>query len=118
MIPAEYDFIIYQYSTLRKPFEMFVDEAETTPFDFSNYTIKAQLRKKDVKIIDFTIELSSLLGADGQFALVLTDEQTAALTESTTYSYHYDVTIEPVGGGEINRLLQGHVMISKGVTHD
>jgi len=42
--PAEYNFSLYIGQTLKQPFTVWNDEAQTSPYSFTGHTIRSQIR--------------------------------------------------------------------------
>lgn len=93
-----------------------------TPIDISNYTGECTIKKycgDDLPIVSPSVEITD--GANGEFLLSLTAEQTATiLTHGRTYKevgvFQYDCVLISNETGERFRVLQGNVEVSPAVT--
>jgi hypothetical protein len=112
--PAQHNFIIYQGSTLRKPF---VWQANNVPVDITGYTGRCQFRPtldSDIVALNLTTLNGGVLidGPTGTITLYASDAQTAALTLD---KYVYDLEIVDTVG-DVSRLVFGTVTLSKEIT--
>ena len=115
MAAATYDFEIEQGTTLNK--QMVWKDSTGAPVDLSGYTARMQLRpsiSSDTVLLDLTTENGGITlgGALGTITLHFTDAQTSALTKGGVYD------IEVVTGGNVTRLIQGAISLSKEVTRN
>lgn len=90
-----------------------VTEADgTTPFDFTGWTLRGQLREigSNAKAADFAVTSPAL----GSVDYGLTAEQSALLTPSTSWNYYYDIEAE--ADGVVHCLAEGNAKFSKNAT--
>lgn len=93
-----------------------VEDSDGAPVDLTGATARMHIREN----LDSPTPLLALTngsgitvgGAAGKLVLLLTDEQTAAIT--WRYAV-YDLEIE-TGGGEVSRILKGQVEVDREVT--
>lgn len=115
MPAATYDFEIEQGTTLNKGL---VWKGSTgAPVDLSGYTARMQLRpsvSSDTVLLDLTTENGGITlgGALGTITLHFTAAQTAALPKGGVYD------LEMIIDGNVTRLIQGAVSLSKEVTRN
>tara|TARA_B100000686_G_C16804374_1_gene988816 strand:- start:866 stop:1210 length:345 start_codon:yes stop_codon:yes gene_type:complete len=92
----------------------FEDASTNSGLDLSGYTINAQMRKHpdalDSTKTTFTTTILSTSG--GRIQLSLTDTQTATLKDGR---HVYDIVLTD-GSGNKTRIIEGSVLVSKGVT--
>lgn len=133
--PTELDFTIWQGSTVRQGFEMWLDEARTQPFDSDGWEARSQIRDK-LKSLDFvlgfttsdavmdlgpnvgTIEFEKILNSTSEHVKTIlwlraTPEQTSAVSASRGV---YDIEI--ISGQDVGRAFQGSVTFSPEVTRN
>ena len=115
MPAAIYDFEIEQGTTLNK--QMVWKDSTGAPVDLSGYTARMQLRpsiSSDTVLLDLTTENGGITlgGVLGTITLHFTAAQTAALSKGGVYD------LEMIVGGNVTRLLQGAVSLSKEVTRN
>lgn len=115
MPAAIYDFEIEQGTTLNK--QMVWKDSTGAPVDLSGYTARMQMRpsvSSDTVLLNLTTENGGITlgGALGTITLHFTDAQTSALTKGGVYD------IEVVTGGNVTRLIQGAISLSKEVTRN
>lgn len=98
------------------------EDSARNPIDVSYYSIKMQVRKNYGQTL--IIELSTTNGrivvdSNNEITLLLTSEETAALTKGR---YIYDLKLTDISGADSNgnaddiRLLEGEFIVSPGVT--
>lgn len=115
MPAAIYDFEIEQGTTLNK--QMVWKGSTGAPVDLSGYTARMQMRpsvSSDTVLLNLTTENGGITlgGALGTITLHFTAAQTSALTKGGVYD------IEVVTGGDVTRLIQGAISLSKEVTRN
>lgn len=115
MPAAIYDFEIEQGTTLNK--RMVWKDSTGAPVNLSGYTARMQLRpsvSSDTVLLNLTTENGGITlgGATGEITLHFTAAQTAALPKGGVYD------LEVIIGGNVTRLLQGAVSLSKEVTRN
>ena len=133
--PTELDFTIWQGSTVRQGFEMWLDEARTEPFDPDGWEARSQIRDK-LKSPDFvlgfatsatamdlgpkvgTIEFEKVLNSTSEHVKTIlwlraTPAQTSAVSINRGV---YDNEI--VSGEDVGRAFQGSVTFSPEVTRN
>ncbi len=113
--PGIHHLIIYQGATFRQNF-LWQDENEN-PIDLTGYTARFMARpnvNETTPFITLTTENGGITlgGTDGTIALYMSDTDTAAITAPIGV---YDLELA-VTAGEVTRLLQGNITISKEVT--
>ena len=84
---------------------------DNTPFDLTNYTTAAQMRKTYSSVTAITFTTSST-GAGGQINLGLSSTQTEDI-EPGRYMYDVEMT-SPIG--EVTRVVEGIVTVTPGIT--
>ena len=117
-IPKEIDLIIYQGATFRKAWDI-VDKQSGSPVDLTGYTARMHIRGK----IKDELPVVVLTTTNGGISIMITESQTvlslfisAEVTAALTISKGvYDLEIVDTSG-EVYRLVQGQVTISKEVT--
>lgn len=112
--PAKYNIIIYQNATFNPVWTW--KNSDGTLVNLTGYTAKMQGRTakfSTTTIFDLTTENGGITlgGSAGTISLLLTAAQTAALTVSGVY----DLILIPSVGVD-NRLMEGTVTLSQGVT--
>lgn len=117
MRPGTYNITLCQGTTLRQSF-IWMQANGTDPVDLTGFTARSQIRKmKDASgppVLDLSTSNGGIIlgGASGKLTLYATPNQTDLLTAD---KYVYDIEItEP--GGDVHRIIEGCVMVSKGVT--
>lgn len=124
LIGGRVDIVIRQGTTLRRTLNVTqrIDETTTAPVDLTGSTIRGQVRKNaldaDPPAAVFTV--TTLDAAAGRVQLLLTDEQTAALTcgpkvTDAASLYEWDLEIEDAAG-DVVPLLQGTLRVKAEVT--
>jgi len=113
--PARIDLLIYQGSTYDKRWTW---KSNGTPVDLTGAVIKAQVRpaaQAGLIYLDMSTDNGQIVIRDakgGTFGMYLTDEKTAALNFSSAV---YDLEVH-WATGEVLRLLEGGVTLSREVT--
>lgn len=112
--PGKHSFTLYQGTTLRKVFTWTV---EGTPVDLTGFTGAAQLRKTagdTVIALDLTTDNGGIIvdGAAGKITMYASALDTSELTAE---KYVYDLEITDTQG-DVSRLVEGVITISKGIT--
>lgn len=113
--PSQYHLTIYQGATFRQ--NMIWQDNEQQPIDLTGYAARMMART-NVSASDPFLTLTTenggitLGGEDGTILLVMTAGQTESLTEMAGL---YDLELV-APGGEVVRLLQGNIIISKEIT--
>jgi hypothetical protein len=116
------DFTIKQGATFRVPmtWKQGLTKETATPIDISDYIARMQVREK-VQSSQAVLTLSTdtghitLGGELGTIEIVISDEETELL-EFDGPAF-YDLELES-GGGEVRRLLQGRIGLSREVTRE
>ncbi|MBI9090141.1 MAG: hypothetical protein JEZ12_13075 [Desulfobacterium sp.] len=116
--PQQIDLTIYQGSSFKKAWEM-VEKGTEDPIDLTGYKARMQVRgklKDDAAILDLTTENGGIT------ITVVTDKTTLALYVPATATAAitaakgvYDLELVDAAG-DVYRLMQGTVAISKEVT--
>lgn len=113
--PGKSDIKIYQGATFRE--EMIITDTDDQPIEFTGYTARAQAREEYISptpFMNLTTENGGItLGAtDGTVTLVMSAAATAAITaEHGVWDLEL---VQP--NGEVWRVLQGEVCVSKEAT--
>ena len=110
MAAGKYNLLIEQGSTFKKIIKL--KSADNVPTNLTGAVITAYLKNRlsdSTPIVAFTVVLEDALL--GKFSINLTAVQTDALTFKTGV---YDIEVNI--GGIITRVLEGNVVLSKGVT--
>ena len=115
MPAAIYDFEIEQGTDYDKP--LVWKDGTGSPVNLVGYTARMQLRpsiSSDTVLLDLTTENGGITlgGVLGTITLHFTAAQTAALTEGGVYD------LEMIVGGNVTRLIQGAISLSKEVTRN
>lgn len=103
------EFEIDQGSTFR--YKINLKEDDENPYVISDFTIVGQIRR-NYKSSTVAATFTATNPNPGEILLVLSDEQTASLTEKR---YVYDVVIESPNG-ERHRVIEGTVTVTPAVT--
>lgn len=117
MPAAEYNFSIEQGATTIKPFVW--KSSDNSPVDLSGYEARMQVRRS-ASSPDVLLEASTsnnriqLDAAAGRFTLVLSADVTAAIEWSRG---RYDIELRSPDG-DVTRIVQGEITVSKEVTRD
>ena len=91
-----------------------VTDSTGSAVDLTGYTHEAQIRKSyDSSSATQTFTTTTTDATAGQFTLVLTNAQTAAIPHGR---YVYDAVITQTSGGEKTRVVEGIVTINPRVT--
>lgn len=105
------DLVIRQGGTFYEWFQLFEDDAETTPQDITGNTYAAQIRRNDgTLLVSFTCTV--LDAALGKVAFSLTPSQTSALPLGSGFVWD----MEETSGSVVNPLFGGRVTVRKQVT--
>lgn len=110
MSAGKYNILIEQGATFKKIITL--KDANNVPINLSTYSIASYCKAKvtdTVSLFQFTVVIEDAL--TGKFSLNLTKTQTEALN-FTTAVYDVELTV----GSIVSRLLEGSVVLSKGVT--
>lgn len=112
--PGKHNFILYQGTTLRKVFTWTADSA---PVDLTGFTGRAQLRLTAGNpniALDLSSDNGGIIvdGVNGKITMYATNDQTETLTAD---KYLYDLEITDTQG-DVQRLVEGVITISKGIT--
>ena len=115
MAAATHDFEIEQGTDYDKPIVW--KDSTGAPVNLSGYAARMQLRpsvSSDTVLLNLTTENGGITlgGALGTITLHFTDAQTSALTKGGVYD------IEVVTAGNVTRLIQGAISLSKEVTRN
>jgi hypothetical protein len=119
MIPAEWNFTIYQGATFRRTLTLNESDG-VTPVDLTGCTLRMQLRE-ELESATPAIELTNTNGRltildqttnKGKVRVLVTDEETAALTFDSAV---FDMELE-YADGTVDRILEGKVTLDKEVT--
>lgn len=118
LVPIKKELTIYQGSTFRKKWSL-TNKETGEPIDLSGYTGRMQIREK-LKDEDFIIELTTENGMisieqtaeETQLSLYISPEDTAAMS---ILKGVFDLELVDTMG-DVYRLLQGTVVISREVT--
>lgn len=108
----EYDFNIYQGSTLRMVLRL-TDPENGEPLDYTGATARGKLRVAYTDASpagEFTCAFTD--AANGVLSVSMTDEATAALNFTKAF---YDIEVE-TSGGEVRQVLRGTVTLKKEAT--
>ena len=101
---------IEQYSTFSRLIT--IRKSDGTAQNLSGYTANTQMRKSHYTSVSETITTTITNSANGEITLSMTRANTANLTQGR---YFYDL-ITTTGGGVTQRILEGIVVVSPGVT--
>jgi len=94
--------------------EITLDDSYGTPYDLTNFSVKAQAKKSyytNTIALDFDASVSS--PHDGLIQLSATAQKTANVS---TYKLIYDVVITDNDTGSVTRVLEGQIFMSPAVT--
>lgn len=113
--PGNYPLTIYQGATFNQ--RLIWQDDTQTPIDLTGYTARMMARASQADADPFltlTTENGGIAlgGAAGTIDLYMSDTATAALTAPIGL---YDLELES-GGGDVTRILQGTLTISKEIT--
>lgn len=112
--PGKHSFVLYQGTTLRKVFTWTV---EGVPLDLTGYTGAAQLRKTagdPAPALDLSTQNGGIIidGPAGKITMYAPSVDTEKLVAD---KYVYDLEITDTQG-DVSRLVEGIITISKGIT--
>lgn len=117
MAAGKLNLLVEQGATFRRVLAL--QDAAGAAIDLTGFTARMQARAKvadpNPPLLDLTSSPAAGLavdGAAGTVTVVLTDEQTAALTWTAAV---YDLEVESAGG-EVTRVVQGTIKVSPEVT--
>lgn len=118
LIPQEFDFTIYQGSTLRLSWEI-VQAGTTTPIDLTGYTARMQARAKLADtdtILDLTTEnggITITVVPEKTTIAIYADAATTAAIPVTKGVYDMELVDT---SGDVYRLMHGTIAVSREVT--
>lgn len=112
MIPANYPITIRQGTSFSRTFKFFTDYAQTIPFDFTDYTVKAQVRLDWNKSLNLELEVSFTEDNDG-IDLIIDPQLTVRIAPDV---YQWDILIvSPTG--KVDKPIKGDFTIEPTQTH-
>lgn len=112
-MPAGYqDLFIEQGTTFVT--EITLDDSYGTPYDLTNFTVKAQAKKSYYSnTISLNFDATITSPHDGLIQLFATSENTANVSANKLV---YDVVITDNDNGSVTRVLEGQIHMSPSVT--
>jgi hypothetical protein len=125
MSPVTYDFEIFQYADFSRTLSW--SDSTGAPISLAGYTAACQAKHPDGKlVIDFAADgvltVSQATSGDtvGQVVIALPGSFTGTLSFADTIAYDLLLTgpvdTGPTNAGSVNRLVQGTITLSKGIT--